>query len=159
MTLAILNLQARLRACRGMLDSNVLLDIATNDPFWGDWSARALAEAAEHTTLIINPIIYAEVSIGYTTIEALDAALPATLYRRESLPWEAGFLAGRSFLRYRRRGGIADLAPAGFLHRRTRRHRTPGAAHARCRTLSKLFSDRRDPRSGRAPDVTPEQGR
>jgi predicted nucleic acid-binding protein len=105
-TLAILNLQARLRACRGVLvDSNVLLDIATNDPFWGDWSARSLAEAAEHTTLIINPIIYAEVSIGYTTIEALDAALPATLYRREPLPWEAGFLAGKSFLRYRRRGG------------------------------------------------------
>ena len=52
---------------------DVLLDVATNDPGWGDWSARALAEAAEHTTLIINPIIYAEVSIGYKTIEALDA--------------------------------------------------------------------------------------
>ena len=106
MTLAILNLQARLHACRGVLvDSNILLDIATNDPLWGDWSAHALAEAVEHTTLIINPIIYAEVSIGYTTIEALDAALPATLYQREPLPWEAGFLAGKSFLRYRRRGG------------------------------------------------------
>ena len=106
MTLAIPNLRARLHACRGVLvDSNVLLDIATNDPHWGDWSARALAEAAEHATLMINPIIYAEVSIGYTTIEALDAALPATLYRREPLPWEAGFLAGKSFLRYRRRGG------------------------------------------------------
>ena len=81
-----------------LVDSNVLLDIATNDPAWGDWSARALAEVAEHTTLIINPIIYAEVSIGYTTIEALDAALPATLYQREPLPWEAGFLAGKSFL-------------------------------------------------------------
>jgi predicted nucleic acid-binding protein len=105
-TLAIPNLQARLHACRGVLvDSNVLLDIATNDPLWGDWSAHALAEAAEHAALIINPIIYAEVSIGYTTIEALDAALPATLYRREPLPWEAGFLAGKSFLRYRRRGG------------------------------------------------------
>ena len=76
MTQAILNLQARPRACRGVLvDSNVLLDIATNDPAWGDWSAHALAEAAEHTTLIINPIIYAKVSIGYSTIEALDAAL------------------------------------------------------------------------------------
>lgn len=106
MTQAIPSLQVRLRACRGVLvDSNVLLDVATNDPAWGDWSARALAEAAEHTTLIINPIIYAEVSIGYRTIEALDAALPATLYRRESLPWEAGFLAGKSFLLYRRRGG------------------------------------------------------
>ena len=106
MTQAILNFPARLRACRGALvDSNVLLDIATNDQAWVEWSARALSEAAEHTTLIINPIIYAEVSIGYTTIEALDAALPATLYEREPLPWEAGFLAGKCFLRYRRRGG------------------------------------------------------
>ena len=59
MTPAVTSLQARLSACRGVLvDSNVLLDVATNDPGWGDWSARALAEAAEHTTLIINPIIY-----------------------------------------------------------------------------------------------------
>ena len=106
MTQGIPNLRARLRACRGVLvDSNVLLDIATNDPGWGEWSANALADAVEHTTLIINPIIYAEVSIGYTTIEALDAALPATLYRREPLPWEAAFLAGKSFLLYRKRGG------------------------------------------------------
>ncbi len=107
MTPAIPGLEARLRACRGVLvDSNVLLDVATNDPRWGDWSARALAEVAGYTALIINPLIYAEVSIGYTTIEALDAALPATLYRCEPLPWEAGFLAGKSFLQYRRRGGF-----------------------------------------------------
>jgi predicted nucleic acid-binding protein len=68
---------------------------------WGDWSANALAEVAEHTTLIINPIIYAEVSIGYSTIEALDAVLPAALYQREPLPWEAAFWAGKSFLLYR----------------------------------------------------------
>ena len=106
MTRATTSLQVRLSACRGVLvDSNVLLDIATNDPTWSDWSGRALAESAEHTTLIINPIIYAEVSIGYTTIEALDAAVPTTSFRREPLPWEAGFLAGKSFLRYRRRGG------------------------------------------------------
>ena len=103
------NLRERLSACRAMLvDSNILLDIATNDPNWGDWSGRALAESAEHTTLIINPIIYAEVSIGYTTIEALDAALPTTLYQRESLPWEAGFLAGKCFLQYRRSGGLRN---------------------------------------------------
>jgi hypothetical protein len=89
-------------AQRGVLvDSNVLLDVATNDPEWGDWSARALAKAAERTILVINPIIYAEVSVGYTTIEALDAAIPASVYRREALPWEAAFLAGKSFLAYR----------------------------------------------------------
>ena len=107
MTLAIPNLQARLSGSRGALvDSNVLLDIATNDPHWADWSGRALSEVAEHTTLIINPIIYAEVSIGYANIEDLDVALPAILYRREPLPLEAGFLAGKSFLAYRRRGGF-----------------------------------------------------
>ena len=106
MTPAITGLRARLRACRGVLvDSNVLLDIATKDPNWGDWSGRALAECAEHAALMINPIIYAEVSIRYTTIEALEAALPPTLYQREPLPWEAGFLAGKCFLLYRRRGG------------------------------------------------------
>jgi predicted nucleic acid-binding protein len=105
-TPATTNLPGRLKACRGVLvDSNVLLDVATNDPSWGEWSARALAEVAEHATLVIDPIVYAEVSIGYSTIEALDAAIPAALYRREALPWEAGFLAGKCFVRYRRRGG------------------------------------------------------
>jgi predicted nucleic acid-binding protein len=105
-TSATTNLPGRLKACRGVLvDSNVLLDVATNDPNWGEWSARTLAEVAEHASLIINPIVYAEVSVGYTTIEALDAAIPAALYRREALPWEAGFLAGKCSVRYRRRGG------------------------------------------------------
>jgi predicted nucleic acid-binding protein len=63
---------------------------------------------AEQTTLIINPIIYAEVSIRYTTIEALDAALPSVLYQREALPWNAGFLAGKCFVLYRRRGGFRN---------------------------------------------------
>ena len=109
MTPAITGWPARLRACRGVLvDSNVLLDIATDDPSLGSWSGRALAEASEHTTLIINPIDYAEVSIGFTTIEALDAALPAALERREPLPWEAGFLAGKCCLLYRRRGGLRN---------------------------------------------------
>ena len=82
-----------------------VLDVATNDPNWGAWSARALAEVAEHATLMINPIVYAEVSIGFSTIEALDAAIPAALYRREALPWEVGFLAGKCVVQYRRRGG------------------------------------------------------
>jgi hypothetical protein len=96
------------------VDSNVLLDIATNDPNWGEWSARVLAEVAEHARLMINPIVCAEVSIGYTTIEALDAAIPATLYRREPLPWEAGYLAGKCFVLYRRRGGLRRLPLPDF---------------------------------------------
>jgi predicted nucleic acid-binding protein len=97
---------ARLRNCRGVLiDSNILLDIATKDAKWSAWSENALAECAEHANLIINPIVYAEVSIGFSTIEALNNALPGELYQREPLPWEAGFLAGKCFLAYRRRGG------------------------------------------------------
>ena len=70
MTRARMSLRARLSRYRdALVDSKVLLDFATNDPDWSDWSTVALAEVAEHTTLIINPIIYAEVSIGYTTIE------------------------------------------------------------------------------------------
>jgi len=106
MKAALAGLPERLRKSTGVLvDSNVLLDIATNDPSWGDWSGAALAECAEHASLVINPIIYAEVSVSYTTVEALDAAFPASLYDRQALPWEAGFLAGKCFVAYRRRGG------------------------------------------------------
>jgi hypothetical protein len=105
-TSALSNLRARLRTCRGVLvDSNILLDIATEDAVWQQWSARALADCAEHATLAINPIVYAEVSIAFSTIEALESALPRTLYQRAPLPWEAGFLAGKAFLNYRRKGG------------------------------------------------------
>jgi predicted nucleic acid-binding protein len=88
-----------------LVDSNVLLDIATEDPAWGQWSSRALSEAAEDSPLAINPIIYAEVSIRYETIEELEDVLPTSVFRREALPYEAGFLAGKAFVRYRRRGG------------------------------------------------------
>jgi predicted nucleic acid-binding protein len=100
------DLAARLANCSGVLvDSNVLLDIATKDPKWAAWSGHALAECAEYAALVINPIIYAEVSIGFQNIEALNAALPIGLYERAHLPWEAGFLAGKCFLDYRKRGG------------------------------------------------------
>ncbi len=88
-----------------LVDSNVLLDVATQDPTWGSWSANALEEAAESSQLAINPIIYAEVSIRYATIEDLEDALSPDVFRREALPYEAAFLAGKAFLRYRRRGG------------------------------------------------------
>jgi len=88
-----------------LVDSNVLLDIATKDPRWFAWSAQALEVAANESSLVINAIVYAEVSIGFGRIEDLDAAIPHSLYRRESLPFEAAFLAGKAFLIYRRRGG------------------------------------------------------
>jgi predicted nucleic acid-binding protein len=88
-----------------LVDSNVLLDILTEDPTWLDWSTEALARAAEAGPVFINPVIYAEVSIRFTRVEELDDALPASHYRRLSLPWESAFLAGKAFLDYRRNHG------------------------------------------------------
>lgn len=89
-----------------LVDSNVLLDIATEDRVWCEWSSETLGRHAEEDTLWINPIIYAEVSVGFAAIEELDAALGGEYFRRSQLPWEAGFLAGKCFLAYRRRGGV-----------------------------------------------------
>ncbi|MBI5501590.1 MAG: DNA-binding protein [Deltaproteobacteria bacterium] len=88
-----------------LVDSNVLLDVATRDPQWEAWSAGALQRAADEAVLVINPIIYAEVSIGFDRVEDLEQALPVDLYRRDALPFEAAFLAGKCFLAYRRRKG------------------------------------------------------
>jgi predicted nucleic acid-binding protein len=97
-----------------LVDSNVLLDVATQDPRWEQWSSAALAEAAESSPLAINPIIYAEVSIRYATIEELERVLPSEVFRREALPYEAGFLAGKAFAGYRRRGGKRSTPLADF---------------------------------------------
>lgn len=86
-----------------LVDSNVILDIATADPRWIRWSEQQLARWADQSVLVINPIIYAEVSVNYATIEELDSLM--ALFEREPLPYEAGFLAGKAFHAYRRRGG------------------------------------------------------
>lgn len=88
-----------------LVDSNVLLDLLTRDEKWLEWSTQALADAADLGPLVINPVIYAEVSVGFSRIEDLDEALPADDFVRTPLPWSAAFLAGKSFLTYRRRGG------------------------------------------------------
>lgn len=88
-----------------LVDSNVILDVVTEDRKWFEWSAGQIERLAEDHMLVINPIIYAEVSIGFDRIEDLDAALPVEFFRREPLPWEAGFLAGKRFVKYRRLGG------------------------------------------------------
>ena len=93
-----------------IVDSNILLDVVTNDVTWGEWSRRMLQRTADEATLVINALIYAEVSIGFSAIEALEEALPPDLFRREHLPYEAAFLAGKAFVRYRMSGG-ARLSP------------------------------------------------
>jgi predicted nucleic acid-binding protein len=98
-----------------LVDSNVLLDLITNDADWLPWSANAIKTAADTFRLIINPIIYAEISVGFTRIEDLDTAVPRELFEREALPYEAAFLAGKSFLEYRRRGGAKRSPLPDFL--------------------------------------------
>lgn len=87
-----------------LVDSNVLLDLFTEDRSWLAWSQAALATAFDVGPVLINPIVYAEVSTGFRRIEDLEDALPKQV-GREDLPWEAAFLAGKCFLDYRRRGG------------------------------------------------------
>ena len=84
-----------------LVDSNVLLDLMTEDTRWLAWSAEAVEKAADRFRLVINPIIYAEVSIRSSRIEDLEAALPKAMLDREAIPYEAAFLAGKCFLVYR----------------------------------------------------------
>lgn len=120
-----------------LVDSNVILDVVTEDPNWFAWSAAQLETLAEDHTLAINPLIYSEVSIGFEEIEVLDQALPLDYFRRDALPWEAAFLAGKCYQRYRKRGGArrsplpdfyigahAAIAGMKLLTRDARRYRT-----------------------------------
>lgn len=79
-----------------LVDSNVLLDIVTDDPTWSAWSSAALAEAFDNGRVVLNPTVYAEVSVGFDHIENLDEALPADQFIREPLPYAAGFVAGKA---------------------------------------------------------------
>jgi predicted nucleic acid-binding protein len=88
-----------------LVDSNVILDVVNDDKEWVDWSASMLARSAHEGRLIINPLIYAEVSCGFDRIEALDDAVPPEYFVREPLPWAAAFLAAKAYLKYRKRGG------------------------------------------------------
>ncbi|MGH7282170.1 MAG: type II toxin-antitoxin system VapC family toxin [Polyangiaceae bacterium] len=86
-----------------LVDTNVLLDLITRDPRWHAWSEGALRTAADHSTLAINLIIFAEVCVNFDRIEDADEALVD--FEREPLSYEAGFLAGKAFQAYKKRGG------------------------------------------------------
>ena len=119
-----------------LVDTNVLLDVATEDPLWFDWSASRLSQAANRDGLAINPIVYAELSVHYDTLEALEAALSGYPFARLALPWDAAFVAGKAYRRYRSRGGSkrsplpdfyigahAAVAGLGLLTRDAKRYR------------------------------------
>lgn len=88
-----------------LVDANVLLDVWTDDRVWADWSQAALDDAATGSRLVINPIVFAEASASFATVEEVEALLPDPLFTREAIPWPAAFLAGKAHLAYRRRGG------------------------------------------------------
>ena len=97
-----------------LVDSNVILDIVTEDKKWFLWSSQALAKYAETHTLVVNPIIYAEVSVGFDRIEDVEEVLPSAFFRRDPIPWEAVFLAAKCFIAYRRRRGKKDSTLPDF---------------------------------------------
>ena len=70
-----------------LVDSSVLLDVLTEDPTWYEWSSEAIEYRAERSVLVIDSIIYAEVSIRFERIEELEEALPPDIFRRDTLPW------------------------------------------------------------------------
>lgn len=120
-----------------LIDTNILLDVVTNDPDWVDWSVGQLDAAALEGPLAINEMVYAELSIRFRTIEALDALLGETGIEIAVMPRAALFLAGKIFQRYRAAGGPrtgvlpdffigAHAAVTGFalLTRDTARYRT-----------------------------------
>jgi len=116
-----------------LVDSNVILDIVTEDPKWLSWSASQVEELGAFHQFVINPIIYSEVSIGFHRIEDLDEALSDEFFRRDPLPWEAGFLAGKCFLKYRHSsGGRRSPLPDFYI-----------GAHAAVRNMPLLTRDDR----------------
>jgi len=99
---------SRLSVAQGddtLVDTCVLLDALTDDATWAEWSEDAMGAASDAGSLVVNPIIYAELAAGFEAIEDLDEALPSDVFRREPLPYHAAFLASRAYRAYRRNNG------------------------------------------------------
>jgi predicted nucleic acid-binding protein len=95
---------------RTLIDTNVLLDLSGQDSTWRNWSEQAVTYALARGVAYVNPIIYAELSVRFETLEKLEEFIPAQTFVRDPLPFEAAFLAGKAFKIYRQRGG-AKHAP------------------------------------------------
>lgn len=98
-----------------LVDTNVLIDVLEDDPPWADWSINQLRTQAQIHPLVINPIIYAELSLAFTTFEALDAVLDKLGFALREVPRPALFLAGKAFARYRKAGGSKTGVLPDFL--------------------------------------------
>lgn len=97
-----------------LVDTNVLIDILEDEPEWADWSIAQLRAQAKVHPLAINPIVYAELSLAFSSVEALDATIGKLGLDMLELPRPALFLAGKAFTRYRRRGGKKNNVLADF---------------------------------------------
>ena len=99
-----------------LVDTNVLVDVLQNDPQWADWSIAQLRAQAQLHELAINPVIYAELSLSFSTLEALDRVVATMELAMHEVPRPALFLAGKAYLQYRRRGGgKAQVLPDFFI--------------------------------------------
>jgi predicted nucleic acid-binding protein len=109
-----------------LVDSNVIVDLVEDDPRWADWSVRVLDQYAAGHQLLINAVIYAEISIGFRRIEELEEALAAGGFEMAPVPREALFLAGKAFVTYRKRAGSrASSLPDFFIGARAAVARLP----------------------------------
>jgi predicted nucleic acid-binding protein len=99
-----------------LVDTNVLVDVLQNDPQWADWSIAQLRAQVQLHPLAINPVIYAELSLSFSTFEALDRVVATMELAMHEVPRPALFLAGKAYLQYRRRGGAkAQVLPDFFI--------------------------------------------
>ena len=89
-----------------LVDSNIILDVFLNDLKWADWSESKLEEYSVQTSLYINSIIYSEISIGFELIEDLESAISKAGFQLLEIPKEALFLAGKTYVKYKRRKGV-----------------------------------------------------
>ncbi|MGH8526731.1 MAG: type II toxin-antitoxin system VapC family toxin [Gammaproteobacteria bacterium] len=97
-----------------LVDTNVLVDVLEDEPEWADWSIRQLRAQSKLHPLAINPVIYAELSLTFSTVEALDEIVENLGLAVMELPRPALFLAGKAFMRYRRQGGKKNNVLADF---------------------------------------------
>jgi predicted nucleic acid-binding protein len=98
-----------------LVDTNVLVDVLENDPTWADWSIAQLRAQAQIHRLVINPVIYAELSLTFSTVEALDATLADLQIPVIETPKPAQFLAGKAFVQYRRETSECGGTPTNVL--------------------------------------------
>ncbi|MBA3595832.1 MAG: type II toxin-antitoxin system VapC family toxin [Methylibium sp.] len=97
-----------------LIDTNVLVDVLEDDPDWANWSVRQLRAQSQVHELLINPVIYSELSLTFESVEALDEAIGGMGLEIRELPRPALFLAGKAFVKYRRAGGRKSNVLADF---------------------------------------------